>query len=322
MKINHLATVFILVLILSACQSATPNPTAAPQPTATTGPKSTAVPTNTFFPTPTVIPPTPTPIPGKVTIPITSMKNTIPWLAASFDPNAAPGIQYYGFNTTKPPFDNILVRKAFAAAVDREAIAALATSLYVHNVQPATTFLSPLILGRNLYNEIGIPFDPARAKEYLVEAGYSDATSFPKTTFVISTSGGAAPGLYQQTAEAIVKMWKENLGIDVTIKNIGSVANLGDYLHSNPNGFDIFRMGLGYSGADMDPTAIELLSSNSELNQGFNVGHFTNDEFDKILVQARNAPYPGKRQLLYIDAERILCEEQAAIIPLYSYTFP
>jgi oligopeptide transport system substrate-binding protein len=317
MKIHPETAIFIFILAMSACQSAPSVPTAAPQPS------STPIPTNTVLPTFTAIPPTPTPIPGKVVIPITSMKNSIPWLAASFDPNNMPAVQWYGFNTTKPPFDNALVRQAFAAAVDKEAVAALATRLYARNVQPATTFIPPQMLGLDLYDQVGIPYDPARAKELLVEAGYSDVSSFPKTTFVISVSGSAAPGIYQQTAEAIIKMWKENLGIEVTLKNLGSGSNYMNYLNSNPNGFDIFRQGVFYNDAqNLDPSIIDLLSSNSEKSQGFNIGHFANDEFESLIEQARNETDPAKRQILYIDAERILCEQQAAIIPLYFYTLP
>jgi len=321
MKKCNVTTAFILVLIFAACQSATPIPTASPHPTITLMPTSTAVPTITVIPTSTALPPTPTSIPGKVVIPITSMGNSLPWLDTAFDPNAKPATQFYAFNTTKPPFDNILVRQAFAAAVDREAVAELATRLYAKNVQPATTFLGPQILGRYLYNEIGIPFNPTQAKELLIKAGYDDVNSFPKTTLFISISRSDAPGLYQQTAETIIKMWKENLGIDVTIRNIGYGSDLATYLNNNPNGFEIYRLGLTLTSAqDMDPTLIEVFSSNSEINQGFNYGHFNNDEFDKLLEKAHNEPDAVKRQILYIDAERILCEEQAAIIPLYYWT--
>jgi len=324
MKKIYMTMAFVLVFIFSACQSAAPLPTASPQPTASREPTSTAVPTITVIPTFTSLPPTPTSIPGKVVFPITSMQNSSPWLGAAFDPKAKPATLVYSFNTTKPPFDNILVRQAFAAAVDREAIAAIATRLKVNNVQPATTFLPPQILGRYLYNEIGIPFNATQAKELLVKAGYSDVTSFPQTTLYISMSGSDMPGIYQQISEAVVKMWKENLGVDVTIRNIGNVSDYYNYIKNNPNGFDVFRLALAaVSAQDMDPTQwIEAFNSNSEFNFGYNYGHFFSPSFDKLLEQARNEPNAAKRQILYIDAERILCEEQAAIIPLYSYTLP
>jgi oligopeptide transport system substrate-binding protein len=162
------------------------------------------------------------------------------------------------------------------------------------------------------------------AKELLGKAGYSDVASFPKMTLYISASKSAAPGVYQQTAEAVVKMWKENLGIDVTIKSIGFTKDLTAYLGKNPNGYEVYRLAFSIgSDQDMDPTSlIEIFSSNNELNSGFNYAHFNNDEFEKLLTKARAEPDPAKRQILYIDAERILCEEQVAIIPLYYWTAP
>jgi len=43
--------------------------------------------------------------------------NRHPWL--SLDKSAVPIVHYVGFNTTKPPFNNPMVRQAFAYAVDR-----------------------------------------------------------------------------------------------------------------------------------------------------------------------------------------------------------
>ena len=318
---KFLVLVLLTVLILSGCA---PAPTLAPVlPTFTPLPTDTPIPTETPLPTETAIPPTPTSIPGKVTIPITSMKNTIPWLVESFDANAMPITIFYAFNTTKPPFDNKLVRQAFAAAIDREAIAAIATRLYSKNVLPATTFLPSQVLGRYLFNEVGIPFNPTLAKESLAKAGYSDVSSFPKMTLYISASTSVAPGIYQQTAEAAVKMWKEYLGIDVATKSIGYVYDLVDYLNNNPNGYEIYRMAyLLPDNQSQDPTLIDIFSSKGEINGGANFAHFSNAEFDKVVDEARKESDPAKRQLLYIEAERILCEEQIAIIPLYYWTMP
>ena len=117
--------------------------------------------------------PTRTPIPGTVVIPIEEMARGIPWLP--LDENNVPISRFAYFNVIKPPFNNVLVRQAFAAATDREAIAAIAEKYGIREPQPATTITNPEVLGRNLYNQVGIPFDPVKAREYLSEAGYSDA---------------------------------------------------------------------------------------------------------------------------------------------------
>ena len=321
---NTMLLIILMAFILSSCGVSPSTPLVVPTEIAPT-PSFTATvppPTQTYTPQPTFTP-TATPILGKMVIPITSMSSSIPWLKDAFDPNAKPGVMYYGFNTTKPPFDNKLVRQAFAAAVDREKIAAIATSLYFHGVEPATTYIPPQILGRDLYGEIGIPFDPTQAKELLTQAGYTDPASFPKTTLYINAAGSNAVGSYQKMAEAVVKMWKDYLGVDVGIKSIGRVGDLTAYLDGNPNGYEIYRMGMQVAtDMDMDPTFIEIFHSNHDLNGGYNYSHFKNDKFDSILNDARRESDPTKRQLLYIEAEQILCETEVALIPLYHYIAP
>jgi oligopeptide transport system substrate-binding protein len=53
-----------------------------------------------------------------------------------------------------------------------------------------------------------------------------------------------------------------------------------------------------------------------------NFGRFTNPEFDKLIEVAKKNSDPAKRQELYIQAERILCEEETAVLPIYNATYP
>ena len=81
------------------------------------------------------------------------------------------GTYFYGFNNERPPFDNLLVRKAFASAIDRES---LIKYVLKGGQGVAQTFISPGIPGYvdGVKEGVGYPYDPEAARKYLAEAGY------------------------------------------------------------------------------------------------------------------------------------------------------
>ncbi|HLC05475.1 MAG TPA: ABC transporter substrate-binding protein, partial [Anaerolineales bacterium] len=169
-----------IVLIGAALAGCAPAPTPAPTPSPVppTFTPSPVPPTPTPEPTSTATAsPTPTPLPGLLVLPVDTLDNRIPWL--QMDKSARPGVYYFYFNLAKPPFNNVLVRQAFAAAIDREALVEIAKKYKATDPRPATSLTPPGTLGRDLYGEVGIPFDPTRAKELLTQAGYTDSSSFP-----------------------------------------------------------------------------------------------------------------------------------------------
>lgn len=295
---------FLGILACSQTQVATPTPMA----TATLMP--TEIPTNTATPIPAnTNTPEPTPIPGVQVYPVDSLGSSIPWLP--LEKGKEPMAVYYGFNFNKPPFNNTLVRQAFAAAIDREQIAKEAAGFKFRNVTPATSLTPPQTLGRDLYGIVGIPFNPSKAKDLLQQAGYSSGANFPSVTLIVSTRGEAAPGAYFRMAQTIVDMWKTHLGVNVEIEVIGNMGEYINRLATNPP--HIYQLGWGADYNDPDNFLKTLFYTNSEYNSGY----FSNKEFDKLLDKAASISDPAERQLLYIQAEQILTEQEAGIVPLY-----
>lgn len=313
---NHqLQTAFCIIslIVLSGCGQTPPA-----TPTLITKPAATSVSTPTPAPAPTSIPtvtktPEPTPIPGIQVYPVSSLANSIPWLP--YDADNKPMTVYYGFNLDKPPFNNVLVRQAFAAAIDREQIAQQALGYKFRNAKPATSLTPPEVLARDLYNEVGIPFDPSRAKYLLQQAGYSSVESFPSTTLLVSTRGRGAPGAYYQMAKTIVGMWETNLGIKVEIEVV-DIGEYGNRFNTNPP--DMYQLGWGADYTDPDNFLKALFHSNSE----FNRGHFKDQEFDRLVDEAARLRDPEKRLELYLQAEQILTEKETVAIPLYHCFVP
>jgi len=179
----------------------------------------------------------------------------------------------------------------------------------------ATTLTPPETLGRDLYGEVGAMFNPQMAKDLLTQAGYSDPSSFPKVVFLVNVSGDTAPGARFNIANAMADMWQTHLGITVEVQAIQSFSEYGNRLKSNTP--DLFWMGWAADYNDPDNFLRELLQSGSE----YNYGNFSNPEFDDLVNRAKNSYDPAKRQELYIQAERILCETEAALIPLFHVTY-
>ena len=116
---------FLILLSVASCGQtppAIPEEVVAPSTVPAMANTPLPVNTNTFtVPTPTNTP-EPTPIPGvQVAVLLLPLQTVFPGCYVDVDND--PMTVYYAFNLDKPPFDNVLVRQAFAAAVDREEIA-------------------------------------------------------------------------------------------------------------------------------------------------------------------------------------------------------
>ena len=214
---------------------------------------------------------------------------------------------YYGFNNSKPPMDNPLVRKAFSAAIDRQS---LIDYVLKGEQTPATTFTCPGIFGHVSPSEgIGIGFDPEAARKYLADAGYPEGKGLPEITLMFNTSEG-----HSKIAQAIQQMWKENLGVEVNVTN----QEWGVYLKTvNTDAPQVYRMGWCADYPDANNWLYEVFHSTDSANPI----KWHNAEYDRVTEEAAKESDPAKRLELYKRADQILCEEEAAIAPIYFYTF-
>jgi len=227
---------------------------------------------------------------------------------------------YYGFVNNKPPFDNVLVRKAFSAAIDRQSI--------VDNVTkggqiPATHFAPPGIFGAPPADEVGIGYDPEQAKAWLAEAGYPNCEGLGDVILMHNTSEGHA-----QIAQAAQQMWKEVLNCDVTIENQEWTVYLNTLNSDSPleDAPHIFRMGWGADYPDENNWVYEVFNSGAGANRlrrgclDATCQEVEPLEFDKVTSEALAATDPAKRTDLYREAETLLSEDEAAYAPIYFYT--
>ncbi|MBC7251459.1 MAG: protein kinase, partial [Anaerolineae bacterium] len=234
---------------------------------------------------------------------ISDLAHGIPWIP-EYDPAQASGVYYLGFNVTKPPFDDARVRRAFAHAVDRVKIAQIGREMYGKPASPATTFTPPWIIAVDLYGEVGCPYRPDLARELLAQAGHPNGEGLPPITYVYNQTE-----IHAAIAEAVAQMWRDELGVEVHLEAVVDWDAYSERLRSDAP--PIFRMGWVADYNDPD-NFLKVLHSGGESNYG----HFANADFDRLVTQAAEETDPKIRQELYIEAEHILCQDEAALIPL------
>ena len=119
-------------------------------------------------------------------------------------------IEYFGLNTTEPPFDDVKVRQAFNYAIDRQT---LASTLLQDLVVPAAGILPPGFPGYNPDLQ-GYEYDPEKARRLIKESKYGGLEKLPRITLTLPGSFGAA---VSPSIEAMLAMWEENLGVDINL---------------------------------------------------------------------------------------------------------
>ena len=206
-------------------------------------------------------------------------------------------ITYVGLGSYLPPFDDTLVRKAFLLAVDRDK---LVQQQWRGSREVAQGFLPPGIPGYDP-DIPSIVFDPEEAKRLLNESSYGGAEGLPQ--IVYTTSGITTPG---PIVEALVQMWRENLGVEVSVQ-LASPDFYYYFLNVVPT--NLFDYGWIADYPDPHNFLDVLFHSDAENN----VGGYTSAEFDVLVETARVSQDPQERLLLYQQAEAILVEDAAAI---------
>ncbi len=242
---------------------------------------------------------------GRETVPLAELAPEIPWLP--MDDDRRPATFLIGINVTKEPYDNLLLRRALALALDREDIARIAGENGFDEARPATTFTHPDTMGRDLYGEVGFPFRPDEAQVMLGEAGHPRGEGLPPLLFTVDSSPQN-----RAIVEAVANMWRDILGVTVEFERIEE-----DYygmIESERPG--LYRAGWLVDVNDPDNTMREGFHSESV----YNYGGFNRKDYDRMVQEAAElAGDPRARQELYIRAERILNEEETAVIPLFHF---
>jgi oligopeptide transport system substrate-binding protein len=218
---------------------------------------------------------------------------------------------YYVFNTTKPPFNDVRVRKALALAIDRKAIVENITKGGQTPAVGMVPFGTKDETGKDFRDSSGtlVSSNVDEAKKLLAEAGFPNGQGFPTVELIYNTSEG-----HKAIAEAVTEMWKKNLGI-TTIK----ATNMEFKVLLDRRSKKDYQIGrAGWTGDYLDPmTFLDMWITTS----GNNDAGWSNAEYEALIKKAKSTADQKVRMDAMRQAEAILMKEMPAI-PIYYYTNP
>lgn len=225
------------------------------------------------------------------------------WIA--YDPTLGPQLRrvpamstdFYGFDTTEPPFDDVLVRRAFGAAVDWRRIATLAVD---DPAAVATSMVPPGIPGRSERDVIP-EYDPEAARAYLAEAGYAGGAGFPRVTLVTGGTG------YD---EAVVTELERELGIRVD-QEVMEFDDYFDRLEADPPQMWSLSWIADYPGRN-DFLGVLLGSGSTN-----NYGGWSSSEFDAAIAEAAASTDEAAVAAAYDRAEDVVQRDVPTIPVTY-----
>lgn len=223
------------------------------------------------------------------------------WLA--YDAGLGPQLRkveslstdYYGFDASSPPFDDVRVRQAFAAAVDWRRIATLAID---DPEGVATSMVPPGIPGRSERDVVPVR-EPDRARSLLAEAGFPGGAGFPEVTIL---SGGSP---YDQ---AVILELKRELGVTVRSETMDFGAYFAR-LDREPPQMWFLSWVADYPGRN---DFLGVLLGTGSVN---NYGRWSSPAFDAEIEAAGAATDPADAAAAYDRAEDIV-QRDAPVIPM------
>ncbi|MBN1317267.1 MAG: DUF11 domain-containing protein, partial [Anaerolineales bacterium] len=212
-------------------------------------------------------------------------------------------IYYYGFSNDVPPFDDELVRAAFATSIDREKI--INENVGGFGI-PALTLTPPGQFGHvdGYAVQVGHEYSPTLAAAYLAASGYSGG--LPDITLLVNDYPG-----HIAIAQSIQGMWFDTLGVSVTIEAL-PYSEMNDLLR---NGDASERPGIYRQGWCADYPDAHNWHQDAFLNT--NMARYESSTYQTIVDNAAGEQDPITRAELYEQAERYLVMTDTAIVPIY-----
>ena len=185
-------------------------------------------------------------------------------------------------NNKSPPFDDIRIRQALSHAINKQDI--IDAALFGYGT-PIGSHFSP---HHPAYIDLSgrYPYDPARARTLLTEAGYPNGFT---TTLTLP------PPAYARRSGEVIAAQLADIGVVVQINNL-EWAQWLDQVFAN-KAFDLTVV------SHTEPLDIDIYARDNYYFQ------YENDGFDTIIEDLRRARDPAARDALFKSAQSLIAED-------------
>jgi len=202
-------------------------------------------------------------------------------------------VSYLAMNTSKPPFDNELVRRAINHSLNRDSYI---KAIYRGNAIKAKNPIPPNIWGYdNNANEY--KYDVKKAQGLLKKAGLEDGFNVELWTLPVSRP-------YNPAGKKMGEMMQADLAkVGIKVKLVS--YDWPTYLSKSRNG-DHQLIQLGWTGDNGDPdNFLHILLGCDGVKAGSNVARWCNKSFNDLITKAKRITEQNKRSKMYIKAQKI-----------------
>jgi cationic peptide transport system substrate-binding protein len=215
----------------------------------------------------------------------------------------ALNVGYFAFNTTKAPFDNLLVRQAISYAINKKTIL---ETIYQGHAELASSILpkSSWAYDKNIKPQI---FNLAKAKELLTKAGYPDG--FTMDLWAMPVQRPYNPNAINMAKLIQADLKKLNINVNIVSYEWNTFLNrlsLGEH--------QSFLLGWSADNPDPDNFFTPMLSCSAS-QTGSNRTFWCDKRYDDIIHAALKTNNINKRKQYYAQAMALLTEE-VPLIPI------
>ena len=212
-------------------------------------------------------------------------------------------IAYLAMNTSKKPFDNLIVRKAINHALNKKSYI---EAIYMGHAVMASNPIPPTIWSYNK-NIQSYEYNPKKAKKLLAQAGFPKGFQTEIWTLPVTRP-------YNPNGKKMGEMMQADLAkVGIQVKLV--TYDWPTYLQKSKEGAHSLIQ-FGWTGDNGDPdNFLNILLGCSGIKGGSNFSFWCHKEFDKLIVKAKEISDRGERSKLYEKAQEIFAQ-QVPWVPL------